>query len=493
MTPTYRGRVTQSTKPAALFVYGAFKQDGGGLGRMWYQRLTALHDAGWDIHIGLIDYRRYRTRALLRILGGKFPSDVTVHTYWHSQMSRAQSVRAFARATTKFIARKLLLKKIARDVTSPLHEGVNTRNYFDRLGRLTSSETFDSQTHSVNQRTWFDTDGSEIVRKWFTPDMNETFIQRPSDLERHETVSARATWLSELPLPDGTIVFADSPYTYSVVAQLPQRWGKIFVLHLNHLKRKHSALGELTSKMERDFNPFVRFADAIVTATADQAEDLEKRYGNTFHFESIRPVVDFKMPSHKIARNRHRIVMVCRLVDVKRVHHMLSAMPLIMAVVPDAQLDIWGTGDDEARLKALALDAGLTDSVKFCGYTTEPEKVFRQAGVSVLTSQREAYGLAVTESLLQGCPVVSYNIKYGPSEVITDGLNGILIEDGKIGQLADAIISILTNPELQDSMSHEAAKVHELVDREHFQQEWVALAEQISGVARSRVVATTAP
>ena len=452
-----------------------------------------MHDAGWDIHIALIDYRRYRNRALRRILGGTFPSDVTVHTYWHSDMSRFENVRAFVQAATHFATRTVLLKKTPRTVKSKAQNGQLTISNFDRLGRLTSSELLDVSTQIIRERTWFDTGGNELATEWITPDSNQTFIKRPSDPQRNETDLARTAWLASLELPTGTVVFADSPYTYSLVAHLPDRWGKIFVLHLNHLKRKHSALGELTTKMERDLNPFIKDADAVVSATPDQATDLRVRYRSLSRFESIRPVIDFKIPSHNVTRNRHLIVTVGRLVDVKRLHHLLSAMSLIKAAVPDAHLDIWGTGDDEARLKGIVLAAGLTDSVRFCGYTTKPEKVFRQAGLSVLTSQRESYGLAVTESLLQGCPVVSYDIKYGPSNVIVAGVNGLLVADGKIGQLADAIISIVTNPELQDSMSHEAQKVHELVDREHFAREWVALANQISDLARNRLTATTAP
>ena len=55
---------------------------------------------------------------------------------------------------------------------------------------------------------------------------------------------------------------------------------------------------------------------------------------------------------------------------------------------------------------------------------------FQHATASLLTSQYEGFGMTIMESIHNGCPVVSYDVRYGPSELIIDGENGLLIDAG---------------------------------------------------------------
>ena len=70
-----------------------------------------------------------------------------------------------------------------------------------------------------------------------------------------------------------------------------------------------------------------------------------------------------------------------------------------------------------------------------------------------MTSAFEGYPLASLESLSRGCPVVSYDIKYGPQEQITDGVDGFLVPNGDERTMADRIIALIDNPELVRSLS----------------------------------------
>ena len=70
-----------------------------------------------------------------------------------------------------------------------------------------------------------------------------------------------------------------------------------------------------------------------------------------------------------------------------------------------------------------------------------------------MTSTYEGYPLATLESMSRGCPVVSYDIKYGPREQITDGVDGFLVPPGDTSLLAQRVIELLRSPELVSSMS----------------------------------------
>ncbi|CAC5532084.1 Poly(glycerol-phosphate) alpha-glucosyltransferase [Staphylococcus aureus] len=61
------------------------------------------------------------------------------------------------------------------------------------------------------------------------------------------------------------------------------------------------------------------------------------------------------------------------------------------------------------------------------------------------TSKMEGFGLAILESLSVGTPVISYDVDYGPSELIQDGFNGYLVPQGDINQMVEKVDQLLNN------------------------------------------------
>ncbi|MGB7324028.1 MAG: glycosyltransferase [Rubripirellula sp.] len=80
------------------------------------------------------------------------------------------------------------------------------------------------------------------------------------------------------------------------------------------------------------------------------------------------------------------------------------------SMVPKAKLAFFGDGPERDRLKALAEQLGVTDSVYFHGYVDDPENAFRAIDVNVTTSKSEAASNSLLEAMASGLPVVSTDI-----------------------------------------------------------------------------------
>ena len=125
-----------------------------------------------------------------------------------------------------------------------------------------------------------------------------------------------------------------------------------------------------------------------------------------------------------------------------------------------------------------SLDLGKNVFIK--GYTQNPEKIYQDAALSVVTSNAEGFSLSVMESMANNTPVVSYDIRYGPSDMIEDGVNGFLIEKGDIGTLSERIIHMLKNPEETKNMGNEAGRTMQTkFSRENYQNLWFSLADKL--------------
>ena len=107
-------------------------------------------------------------------------------------------------------------------------------------------------------------------------------------------------------------------------------------------------------------------------------------------------------------------------------------------------LSLVGEGTEELTLKNLAKERGISELVRFEGYSSEPEKFYKEADISFMTSKSEAFGLVTVEAMLSGALVIGADCA-GTKDIIEDRKTGLLYEPGNYKSLADAIEYALNN------------------------------------------------
>ncbi|MGC1495671.1 MAG: glycosyltransferase [Sulfitobacter sp.] len=145
---------------------------------------------------------------------------------------------------------------------------------------------------------------------------------------------------------------------------------------------------------------------------------------------------------------RAHLVTVSRLELVgKPIHECIEAFCLIKDSFPDVDYLIYGLGAGQQQLEEQIEVLGCGDRVRLAGYTSDPLGVFRNALASVYPTTTEGFGLSILEALSEGCPVISYDVNYGPREMIKPGENGELAPSGDILAIAEAMRRVLLKPE----------------------------------------------
>ncbi|MFD3565260.1 glycosyltransferase family 4 protein [Streptomyces sp. NPDC058686] len=224
-----------------------------------------------------------------------------------------------------------------------------------------------------------------------------------------------------------------------------------------------------------------RIAAALTPAAAGRMVQLPPGVDEkTFHPGSGGALVRARLG----LTDRPVVVCVSRLVPRKGQDTLILAMPRILAAVPDAVLLVVGGGPYEKELRRLAVETGVTDSVRFTGAVPWSElpahygagDVFampcrtRRGGLDV-----EGLGIVYLEASATGLPVVAGDSGGAPDAVL-DGETGWVVKGGDAEDSADRIITLLGDAELRRRMGERGREWVEEKWR------WDLLAEQLRGL-----------
>lgn len=203
-------------------------------------------------------------------------------------------------------------------------------------------------------------------------------------------------------------------------------------------------------------------ASAIVCVSRGIAEDLIKVVGcrekikvihNPVTNNNIKKLAEENISGQGLLDIKAPLIIaVGRLVKCKDYPCLFRALNLVLKKQP-AHLIILGSGPEEHNLKKMVDEFSLSSHVTFLGFQKNPYKYMKRASVFVLSSLAEGFGNVIVEAMALGCPVVSTDCPTGPSEIIENMKNGILVAVGDEKSLAFAILSILNSPQLAEKFS----------------------------------------
>lgn len=255
-------------------------------------------------------------------------------------------------------------------------------------------------------------------------------------------------WMAELTGGMESVFIADSVQTLRFVpVPYVDNAMRFVVFHNSHIAEGGDPIrGRVTPARRQVVNDSSAW-DGIIFLTERHRQDYIDRYGAAENlFCLTNPQTRAVSPADFDARKPSRGVMVCRLEAVKNVAAAIDVVNLARRTVPDIRLDIYGDGKMRRELQQQIDQQELGSHITLHGHTADAAAEFDTAAFSLLTSTMEGQPLALLESLGRGCPPVSFDIRYGPADVIDDGVNGYLVQSGDLRAAADRVARLCTDP-----------------------------------------------
>ena len=162
------------------------------------------------------------------------------------------------------------------------------------------------------------------------------------------------------------------------------------------------------------------------------------------------------VPSSVSPLSKKRVVAIARYSHEKGIDLLLKAWAIAEKKVEDWQLEIFGDGDKtsfEQLIDTLGIDR---TRCWLNGRTDDVEQEYLNSSLYVLSSRFEGFGMVIVEAMACGLPVVAFDCPWGPRSIISDGEDGLLVENGNVEALADALSRLMGDEVLRQSMAEKA-------------------------------------
>lgn len=135
---------------------------------------------------------------------------------------------------------------------------------------------------------------------------------------------------------------------------------------------------------------------------------------------------------------------------------LLESWKLVNEKNPDWKLAIYGTIDESQGLLDLAKNLNVQDTVVFYPPAREIQQHYLESSIFVLSSRYEGFGMVLIEAMACGVPCVSFDCPHGPKDIIRQGQDGFLVQNGEIVAFANSINQLIDDSDLRKKMGGHA-------------------------------------
>lgn len=298
-------------------------------------------------------------------------------------------------------------------------------------------------------------------------------------LRKRKEHKRKLTALLQKERPD--IVVSLYPSESSFIPDIKDGSKKVLELHFCKFFRlqygRKGLLGWIDKLRTRQDERIVRRFDKFVVLTHE-----DKGYwGNLPNIEVIPNAAMQVSESCSDVTNK-RVIAVGRLDYQKGFDRLIEAWEWIQGTgkLTDWRLDIFGQGEWKEMLQRMIEEKGLQHSVQIHRPTKQIGEEYVKSSLLVMSSHYEGFPMVMIESMACGLPVVSFDYKCGPKDIIQHGINGLLVPEGDIKALANAMMEVMTDEAYRRMLSRNARKVVDTYSEEAVMARWIRLFTSIT-------------
>lgn len=277
------------------------------------------------------------------------------------------------------------------------------------------------------------------------------------------------------------IVVSLYPSESSFIPDIKDGSRKVLELHYCKFFRlqygRRGLLGWIDKLRTRQDEQIVRRFDKFVVLTNED----RGYWGDLPNIEVIPNAAMHVSDAYSDVMNK-RVIAVGRLDYQKGFDRLIQAWELVQHTgkFTDWKLDIYGQGEWQEMLQQMIDKAELQNTVCLNRPTKQIGEEYVKSDMLVMSSNYEGFPMVMIEAMACGLPVVSFDYKCGPKDIIQSGINGLLVPNGDIQALADAMMKVMEDEAYRKMLSLNARKVVDTYSEQAVMAQWIRLFTSIT-------------
>jgi glycosyltransferase involved in cell wall biosynthesis len=220
--------------------------------------------------------------------------------------------------------------------------------------------------------------------------------------------------------------------------------------------QEHMYLDNHPLRLRRRIARAYRRLDAVSALTERDAEDYRRLLGGSTRV--VRMPNAAPRTALRSTGDREVVVAAGRLVRQKGFDLLVDAWVEVARRHPRWELHVYGAGPEKDALTAQVHRLGLDGRVRLMGYTDDLLAKMAGASAYVLSSRSEGFPLVLLEAMAVGLPVVSFDCRNGPRDIVRHARDGLMVPAGDVTALAEAVSSLLADPARRRRMGRAAVE-----------------------------------
>lgn len=215
--------------------------------------------------------------------------------------------------------------------------------------------------------------------------------------------------------------------------------------------------------------------NGVISSTHQEAIDVKNKLKVDHSYAIPVTFIKEEHPVSFSSRKSGNVIAVARVDEIKQLSHLINVIINLKPQFSQLSLSIYGNNTSQkemTKLQNLVSQNKAEAFIHFCGFTQNLDAVYNSAQMEVLTSKNEGFAMALIEAQAHGVPAVSYDINYGPKEIIENNKSGKLVTANDIQQLENVIANLLAHPALLEKYSAGAYVAAQKFDFIHVKEKW---------------------
>lgn len=219
--------------------------------------------------------------------------------------------------------------------------------------------------------------------------------------------------------------------------------------------------------------------DGLLAATDREVEDLTNATQNNLNVYKLNSFIKFPLDVGKtrlndVDKKKYDIITIARVSSEKRILLGIEIFARLHKILPKVHWDIFGYGEQEYihKIQNIIFKKELSDFIKIHSYKNDVVDIYKNAKLFWMLSKFEGFNMSQAEGQSFGIPTVAFDIDYGPSELIINNKNGILVANNDTVSFCQETLELLKNPKKLSEMSTNAYLESDRYLPEFFWDQW---------------------